>query len=182
MFTGIIKSVGRVKKTSLKSLKITLGVLANPGESISVNGVCLTLNEKGEFDVMKETLKKTNLGSLKAGDNVNIEPALSVSDKLSGHFVTGHVDFASRVLSFKDNILCVAVPVNYSRFFAMKGSVAVNGVSLTICDLSGNSFSVSLVNFTLKNTNLGFLKEGDLVNIEVDLIAKYTERILKNFI
>ncbi|HAU39694.1 MAG: riboflavin synthase subunit alpha, riboflavin synthase [Candidatus Peregrinibacteria bacterium GW2011_GWF2_43_17] len=184
MFTGIIKSIGKVKKVSPKSLKIELGISAEPGDSISINGVCLTLNEKGEFDVMDETFKKSMFRSLEVGDKVNIEPALSLAGKIGGHFVTGHVDFAPEVVSFKDNILKISLPPEYSRFFAIKGSVAINGVSLTICDLDSGSFSVSLVDFTLKNTNLGSLKKGSLVNIEVDLIARYMERMLKerNFI
>jgi len=180
MFTGIIKSVDQVAKITPKSISIKLGVEAAVGDSVSVNGVCLTLNDKNEFDIMDETFKSTNLALLKVGDRVNIEPAIPVNGKLGGHFVTGHVDFSAKVISFEKDILKVALSAKYSRFFAIKGSAAVNGVSLTVCDLDSDSFSVSLVDFTLKNTNLGIIKVGDLVNVEVDLIARYMERMLES--
>ncbi|MBU1019206.1 MAG: riboflavin synthase [Patescibacteria group bacterium] len=177
MFTGIIKSVGKVENTGNPLLlKHDLDVSA--GDSISVNGVCLTVNDEGAFDLMEETLSCTNLGDLQAGDMVNLEPALTLKDGLDGHLVAGHVDFAAEVLKAGD-VLRISFPSDYGKFLALKGSVSVNGTSLTISGLSEEFFEVSLVDFTLKNTNLGDLKQGNKVNIEVDLIARYIQRMIE---
>jgi len=178
MFTGIIKSIGKVVESKAGYLEVEHDLRTIPGDSIAVNGVCLTVNRDGCFDVMDETLGCTNIGSLKTGDTVNLEPGMSLADKIDGHLVSGHVDFVSEVVSFDGTVLEVAFPADYARFFAAKGSVAINGVSLTVTDVSENTLSVSLVGFTLDHTNLGSLTAGCKVNIEVDLIARYLDRIV----
>lgn len=178
MFTGIIKSVGTVEEVSKNLLKIKHDLEVTPGDSIAINGVCLTVNDDGAFDVMDETLKCSNLGELQVEGKVNLEPALEFNGKLDGHLVVGHVDFVGEVLE-SGSTLKITFPTEYSKYFAMKGSVTINGVSLTISGLSEDWLEVSLVDFTLKNTNLGELKAGDKVNIEVDLIARYVERMLE---
>lgn len=184
MFTGIIKSIGIVKKFSNNNLKIAHDLKLSKGDSISVNGICLTAKDDLSFDIMEETFDRTNLGLLKKGHKVNLEPALLFNGKVDGHLVLGHVDFVGEVLGFEKNILRIGFPVGYGKFFAIKGSSAVNGVSLTISALGSDYFEVSLVDFTLKNTNLGELKKDDKVNVEVDMIARYLDRLLKerNFI
>lgn len=178
MFTGIIKSIGKVVETGSGYIKVDHDLNAKLGDSIAVNGVCLTVNRDGFFDVMDETLGCTNIGSLNVGNSVNLEPGMLLSDKIDGHLVSGHVDFVSEVVSFDGTILEVSFPTDYARFFAIKGSVAINGVSLTITKVTDTTLAVSLVGFTLENTNLASLKLGDKVNIEVDLIARYLDRMI----
>ncbi|MFA6528286.1 MAG: riboflavin synthase [Candidatus Gracilibacteria bacterium] len=179
MFTGIIRSIGIVQSFLGDNLKISHALKLNPGDSVSVNGVCLTAKDDLSFDLMEETLNKTNLGLIKKGCRVNLESALEFNGKVDGHLVSGHVDFVGEVLNFEKCVLRVNFPESYSKFFAIKGSVAVNGVSLTISGLGSDYFEVSLVDFTLKNTNLGEVKKGDEVNIEVDMIARYLDRLLE---
>ena len=185
MFTGIIEELGQVKSALRKGSLLILSIQTDKaaqdtkvGDSIAVNGVCLTVNDDGVFDIMEETLRLTNLGDLRVGDKVNLEPALRVGDGLDGHFVSGHVDFVGEVLR-DGNVLRVSFPFDYRKFFALKGSVALNGVSLTISQVNPDALEVSLVDFTLKNTNLSDLKKGDKVNVEVDLIARYLNEIAK---
>lgn len=174
MFTGIIKSAGIIEDGP-NPLRIKHDLEVKPGDSVAVNGVCLTVNDDFTFDIMDETLDRTNLGALQKGDKVNLEPAMELNGKIDGHLVSGHVDFVGEVL---EENLRVSFPEDYGKFFALKGSVTINGVSLTISGLDNNWLEVSLVDFTLKNTNLGDLKAGDKVNVEVDLIARYLERML----
>lgn len=176
MFTGIIKSIGVIESVGTP-LRITHDLEVQPGDSVAVNGVCLTVNNEGAFDLMEETLKCSNLGELQVGDKVNLEEALEFGGKLDGHLVAGHVDFVGEVL---EEGLRVSFPDEYAKFLAIKGSITINGVSLTVSGLSESWFEVSLVDFTLKNTNLGDLKEGDKVNIEVDLIARYIQRMINS--
>ncbi len=180
MFTGIIKSIGEVLEAGNNLLRIEHNLEVAAGDSVAVNGVCLTVNDDFAFDVMDETLSCTNLGGLEVGDKVNLETGMELGDKIDGHLVSGHVDFVSEVIGFDDEILRVSFPADYAKFFALKGSVAINGVSLTVSGLGEDWLEVSLVDFTLKNTNLGELKAGDKVNIEVDLIARYLERMISN--
>jgi len=178
MFTGIIQSIGVVKKIADNSVEISYDFDVKPGDSVAVNGVCLTVNKDCAFDLMDETLNCTNLGGLQIGDKVNLETGMKLGSRIDGHLVSGHVDFVSEVLSFDEGILRISFPLNYGKFFAIKGSVCINGVSLTISKLETESLEVSLVDFTLKNTNLGDLKQGDKVNVEIDLIARYLERMV----
>ena len=188
MFTGIIEDIGIVEsienKKNLSVLKIRAKKVARgvkAGDSIAVDGVCLTVTatdkKKLAFDVMRETLIKTTLGSLKLQQKVNLERALKMGDRLSGHFVTGHVDCVSRI---KDLIkgknyleLKMDLPKNLLKYVASKGSVCIDGVSLTVGQVRKNDFSVYLIPFTKKMTTLGLKQKGNKLNVEVDLLAKY---------
>lgn len=193
MFTGIIKELGKIKKITKSRKGATFLVQAGSilknkkiGESIAVNGVCVTITKltKGyfEFEAIKETLDRSNFKNLKTGDEVNLEPALTLNQSLDGHLVQGHIDTEGMVKNFKknhgDNILTIKFPKQIAAFLAFKGSITVNGVSLTISNLQDSTFSVSLIPHTLKNTNLKNLKKGDKVNLEVDLIARYLKNLL----
>lgn len=189
MFTGIIKSKGKIvsvkgeknqKELSLESFKDIFkdeGI----GSSIAVDGICLTITNlkgrKASFDLMNETVKLTNLKNAKTGNEVNLEPSLKFGDSLDGHLVQGHIDTTGEVLSFSkgktQSILRIKCHQKFKKFLVIKGSIAINGVSLTISNLKENFFKVSLVAHTLKNTNLSNLKKGSIVNIEFDMIAKY---------
>ncbi|OGW40015.1 MAG: riboflavin synthase subunit alpha [Nitrospirae bacterium RBG_13_39_12] len=194
MFTGLILEMGGILSVkrrsgvailSLKSNEISSA--AKKGDSISVNGVCLTVvDKKGDtlsFDLSDETLRSTNLGSLKTGDLVNLEPSLRPDSRIGGHFVTGHVDVTGEVRS-KVNIgdmmkVEIEVPDSISNFLVEKGSVAVDGISLTIVDILKNSFTVVIIPHTSKLTTIGFKGPGDTVNIEADILGKYVAKILK---
>lgn len=192
MFSGIIEAVGRVihLAPASKGFRVTIEArsldLADVavGDSIAVNGCCLTVVDlaKGSFamDVSQETLDCT--ADLRQGTEVNLEKALRLSDRLGGHLVTGHVDGVGTVADFvaegDSRRLTVAVPVALSRFIARKGSVTINGVSLTVNEVSASTFGVNLIPHTLAVTNLKELAPGVRVNIEVDLIARYVERLL----
>ncbi len=187
MFTGIVEELGEVKKISRRGA-ITLFEIkadnalkeAKIGDSISVNGACLTLTEKNpgilNFEVMPETLKVTNLGSLKIGDKVNLERALKIGDRLSGHFVSGHVDCAGVIQrkNYINNNLCfeITIPPKFISYVLPKGSIAVDGISLTIQNKKSSTFSIYIIPHTLKNTTLGFKGPSDKVNIEFDILAK----------
>lgn len=193
MFTGIVEKTGEIQKISNgKNTKIFVvkagSVLKTKkiGQSISVNGVCVTItaikNGSFTFDAMPETLEKTNLGKLKINDIVNLEPALKLNGELDGHFVQGHVDAQGKVVSLKKEkkhmILTIEFPKEISQYLAFKGSIAINGVSLTVSRLESKTFSVDLIPHTLAKTNLGKLKKGDKVNLEADVIARYLKRLL----
>lgn len=189
MFTGIIKKLGLLNKKIVHngggttSLEITSGLHPKPGASISINGVCLTVSKisKKSFlvDVVPETLSRTNIGKLKTGASLNLEPSLRMGDSLDGHFVTGHIDGTGTVLRLektaKGSYLSLSLPPKLKRFIIEKGSMALNGVSLTIAQVSKETFSVAMIPYTLKHTNLAILKKGDLVNIEVDILARYSQ-------
>lgn len=186
MFTGIIQEIGLIKaKEKNPSGGFSLSIESKkmkpqPGDSISVNGACLTVSKKilGGFcaDVIPETLRKTNLIHLHPDDKVNLEPSLKIGDGLDGHFVTGHVDAACKIKKIAaGGKLSIELPKKLRQFVAKKGSIAVNGVSLTVTDAGKNFFTVALVPYTLKNTNLGEAENEDFVNIEADLIARYVK-------
>lgn len=188
MFTGIIEEVGKVSSTPAGSLVITASdVLAGmkPGGSIAVNGACLTVTafntDSFSVNVMPETLKRTNLGLLKAGDGVNLERPLTLGGQLGGHLVQGHVDDSGKVASVvwdgEALLLRFETTPEVMRYTVPKGFIAVDGVSLTITDKDTSSFWVSIVDYTQKYTTLGSKKVGDLVNLEVDIIAKYVEQL-----
>lgn len=183
MFTGIIKEIGFLKN-KIKHSKAVFDleiackkIKPKAGDSIAVNGVCLTVVKKTNTgfwtNVVSETFKKTNLKFLNTNSPVNLEPALKMNDKFDGHFVTGHIDDIGTVLKISARELIISFPKNLSKFIAKKGSVALNGVSLTVAKVQKNKLSVALIPFTNKNTNLGILKKGDKVNIEIDIIARY---------
>ena len=188
MFTGIVEEVGRVMAVSSKSLTISackvLGEM-EPGVSINVNGVCLTVtsfdDKSFSVDVMPETLRRTNLGLLALGDEVNLEQSLALGGRIGGHLVQGHIDAAGQVTSIRREgeavVIEIKAPAEVHRYIVEKGFIAVDGVSLTVTARGSASFKVSMVDFTLKNTNFGRRQIGDSVNLEVDIIAKYAERL-----
>ena len=193
MFTGLVREVGDVVwlRRSDKIVQLLVraprsAARARVGESVAVNGCCLTVtacrDEQFMFDLLEESLGRTNLGDLKPGDPVNLERALRVDGRLGGHFVQGHVDCTAEVLALEekgpDLRIDLALPRDFARYVAFKGSVAINGVSLTIAALGEDRFSVWIIPHTLENTNLGDLEPGDAVNLEFDILAKYTERLL----
>lgn len=194
MFTGLIQELGTVISLESRSgglgLWVTLGSLfpeAKVGDSISICGTCLTLEEKrGErnqarFFLSEETLSKTWLGSLAVGSRVNLEPSLRVGDSLGGHFVQGHVDGVGKVTGRKPvgegEIMSFELPRDLERYLLPKGSIAVEGVSLTIVDPRGGEFSAALIPETLRRTNLGLKKPGDPVNIEADALGKWVAHL-----
>jgi len=190
MFTGIVEEIGIVREADANRLVIAAEKVlqgTKPGDSIAVSGACLTvasLNDGGfSVDVMPETLNCTNLGELRYGDHVNLERALTMGGRVGGHLVLGHVDDVGRVISMtpqKDSsIVRIAVPSELMSYVAEKGFIAVDGISLTIVDVDDFSFSVSLVAYTIEHTILGEKRPGSAVNVEVDVIARYLERINK---
>ncbi len=187
MFTGIIEEIGSVQQLSAKSLAVQAkDVLAGTalGDSISVNGACLTVIDiaKSAFtvEIMPETRRLTNIGDLHVGDRVNLERALSAQGRFGGHFVQGHVDAVGKVASLVPEgeaiILSVKAPEDVLKYMVKKCFIAVNGVSLTVTECDKSQFSVSLVSYSRQKTNLGTLKHGQKVNLEVDIMAKYIEK------
>ena len=188
MFTGIVEEVGRV--TSAQSGKLVISAShvlqgIELGGSIAVNGVCLTITSFNtnslSVDIMLETLRRTNLGLLSAGDEVNLERPLTLEKPLGGHLVQGHVDDTGRVVSIMWDggamLIRFEVPPEIVRYVVEKGFIAVDGVSLTVVTKDASSFLVSVVDFTRKHTTLGSRRVDDLVNLEVDIIAKYVEQL-----
>jgi len=189
MFTGIVQEIGRVLETDQAVLKVRSSLLLSTfeqGDSVSVNGACLTVNNIGEdwfsVDTMPETIKRTNLGKLTAGSFVNLERALTLNTPLGGHIIQGHVDGIGGINSMvKDEnsvIMEFSAPVPIVKYIVEKGFISVDGISLTVVDVTESTFSVSVVKYTLDNTTLGISEEGNPVNIEVDILAKYVEKLL----
>ena len=188
MFTGLIEKIGRVEKISLTSNGANLFIEVDfdnvkIGDSIAINGVCLTVVSINSsilsFDVMKETLNLSNLRNLKRNDEVNLERAMKLSDRLDGHIVSGHIDNIAKL----DNIIQDGFSKRYrfncnNELIIKKGSIAINGVSLTITNIYNDGFEVSLIPETIKRTNLKNLKIGDIVNIEYDVLGKYVQKFL----
>ncbi|MCL0031912.1 riboflavin synthase [Dehalococcoidia bacterium] len=189
MFTGIVQEIGRVLETDQAVLKVRSSLLLSTleqGDSVSVNGACLTVNNIGEdwfsVDTMPETIKRTNLGKLMAGSFVNLERALTLNTPLGGHIIQGHIDGIGGINSMvKDEnsvIMEFSAPVRIIKYIVEKGFISVDGISLTVVDVTESTFSVSVVKYTLDNTTLGISEEGNPVNIEVDILAKYVEKLL----
>ncbi|MEU6624589.1 riboflavin synthase [Streptomyces litmocidini] len=193
MFTGIVEELGEVvaveqledaSRFRLRGPLVTEG--AQHGDSIAVNGVCLTVVEfgDGEFtaDVMAETLKRSSLGALEVGSRVNLERPMAVGGRLGGHIVQGHVDGTGTILERTPSehweLVRVGLPAHLSRYVVEKGSITVDGVSLTVVEVADDWFTISLIPTTLDLTTLGIKRSGDPVNLEVDVIAKYVERLL----
>ncbi len=193
MFTGLVRELGSV--SSLKStgsgavLAVKAGEIAKEaaiGDSIAVNGACLTVTEINgnalSFDLSAETLKSTTLGKLKPGERVNLEPSLTPSGKLGGHFVTGHVDAVGKIIRKTPEGATekfeIEAPPEVMRFLIKKGSVAVDGISLTVVDVLKSSFTVVIIPHTSKMTTLGFKGAGDAVNLEADMLGKYVYKFL----
>jgi riboflavin synthase len=197
MFTGLIEEVGRVRwirrsdrGTQLQVAAPVLAAGLREGDSVSVNGCCLTATSIRDggltFDLLEETLERTNLRTLRPESPVNLERALAADGRLGGHFVQGHIDCTARVLGFQANgadyRLEVELPDDFAHYAAFKGSIALNGISLTVAELLPTSFVVWIIPHTRRETNLAGLQPNDLLNIEFDLIAKYVERMLPRMI
>ncbi|MCI0898821.1 MAG: riboflavin synthase [Chloroflexi bacterium] len=189
MFTGIVEEVGVVAKISGNAMTVRASKVTGDlklGDSIAVNGACLTAVSCGrsEFsvDLTPETMRRTSLGQLSAGRPVNLERALLASDRMGGHIVQGHVDGTGRVMSTKpegDSIIFrIRVPKRLNRYIVEKGFVAVDGISLTVVKRGASSFTLAVIPYTLNNTNLASLSVGDRVNLEADILAKYIESLL----
>lgn len=189
MFTGITEELGVVESVEALADGVRLGV-AGPvvttdvqhGDSIAVNGVCLTVvaaeGERFEVDVVRETLRKSSLHGISTGDRVNLERAMALGDRLGGHIVQGHVDGTGVVRELDDDGLTrFSLPEQLSRYLVAKGSITVDGVSLTVVDVGPAEFSVALIPTTKELTTLGVREAGDAVNIEVDVLAKHVERL-----
>lgn len=197
MFTGLIQEVGSVLEIHATDRGTQLQIVAplvakniQVGDSVAVNGCCLTVaacrDDQLAFDLLGETLDRTNLKALHQNSYVNLERALIAGARLGGHFVQGHIDCPARVLASEehgaDQRLEVELPGEFAHYVAQKGSIAVNGVSLTVAEVSQRSFAVWIIPHTRAQTNLGAARAGDLVNLEFDLIAKYLERMLDRHI
>jgi riboflavin synthase len=196
MFTGLVEEVGSVVSaevrengTRLQIASPRTGPQTKTGESIALNGCCLTLalrrGDKLTFDLLQETIARTNLKNLRPNSRVNLERALRVDSRLGGHLVQGHVDCVSAIISFgrkgADFRLEVGLPSEFARYVVSKGSIAVNGISLTIAELHPKSFVTCIIPYTQRHTNLDRAKSGDLVNLEFDIVAKYVEKMIAPF-
>lgn len=193
MFTGLVEEKGKlidkIKTGDGYQLVIAASKIMEDlgiGSSISVNGCCLTVVKKDgnnfSVDTIEETLKKTNLGSLKINDNVNLERPLKADARLGGHFVLGHVDTKGEVVEIKElsnsHFLTIRYPDDFKKYLIYVGSVAIDGVSMTVAQLAGNTFSVGIIPFTWQETIFSSKKVGDTVNLEFDVLGKYVERIM----
>ncbi|MBI5357645.1 riboflavin synthase [Candidatus Saccharibacteria bacterium] len=191
MFTGIIRATGKViDRQDGANVKFVISIpddfKVSAGDSISCNGVCLTvakiLGGAFEANVMDETLKKSNLDGLQIGGDVNLEPAAKLGESLDGHIVQGHVDTIGNVLKIQKNpngtVVIISFPAQNKNLIVEKGSICVDGISLTAFDVGEDKFSVSLVDFTLQNTTAGNWQEGQKVNLEFDIIGKYVAKII----
>ncbi len=194
MFTGIIEDIGEIVEVSKESGKIKIGIKTGiplaeikEGDSISVDGVCLTVTGKSSnaffCDVSLETQRVTTLGDKKRGDRVNLERALRADGRFHGHIVTGHVECVGIVQGRRSSgdsiVLEIIVPYEVTRYIVKKGSIAVDGISLTVNDQSDNRFTVNIVPYTASRTTIGSKRVGDKVNIETDILGKYLEKMLQ---
>jgi riboflavin synthase len=193
MFTGLIEEVGSVVMVRTGDRGAQLQIAAphtakkiRSGESVAINGCCLTLSaHRGDqltFDLLKQTLDCTNLKLLRRQSRVNLERSLLVGGRFGGHFVQGHIDCTSRIVAFKksggDHRLEIKLPPEFAHYVVSKGSIAINGISLTVAEVLAESFVVSIIPYTKRHTNLDRAQAGDLLNIEFDILAKYVERML----
>ncbi|MCM8806880.1 MAG: riboflavin synthase [Candidatus Omnitrophica bacterium] len=188
MFSGIIEEIGKIKEKRNKGNGIEIKIEADKifddlkvGNSISVNGVCLTVekidNKTFSVSISSQTKNQTNLGEIKTGEYVNLERALKIGDRIGGHFITGHIDFKTKIISLRKNgefyLMKIKIPQEYRKYIVERGSIAVDGVSLTIAEFKNDEVLIYLIPYTIENTNLKYKKIGDLVNIEIDIFAKY---------
>lgn len=197
MFTGLIEEVGKIADVHGSDRGVHLQLTAprtakqaRTGESIAVNGCCLTLtSQRGDrmtFDLLEETIARTNLKKLRQGTAVNLERAFRADGSLGGHFLQGHIDSVSPIIAFEkkgaDFRLEIESPKEFVHYLVSKGSIAVNGISLTVADVLRESFVAWIIPYTKRHTNLDQAKAGDLVNLEFDILAKYVERMLRPLI
>ncbi len=191
MFTGLVQVTTKITSSAFKGSNLCV-LFRKPknwklktGESVAINGICSTFKKVSsnqfEIEYMDETIKKTTVRHLKPGSLVNLELPLKLGDRLGGHLVQGHVDAVGQIISIKttpsSNLLKVSIPKTYKKFIVRKGSITIDGVSLTIVDVDPTWFSVSLINYTLNHTTLNRLQKGDLVNLEFDIIGKYINQV-----
>lgn len=196
MFTGLVEEIGSVlwirasdRGTQLQIAAPRIAAKIRTGDSIAINGCCLTVTahraEQVTFDLLDETLDRTNLRYLRRDSPVNLERSLPVNGGVDGHFVQGHIDCAARIISFDetepDHRLEIELPTEFAHYVAYKGSIAVNGISLTVAELLPESFAVCIIPHTRRSTNLQHAQPGDWVNIEFDILAKYLERMLTRY-
>jgi riboflavin synthase len=193
MFTGLVEEVGSVlaihstegaPRLQIAAPRLATGICV--GDSVAVNGCCLTVtahrDDQLTFDLLEETLDRTNLKTLQRESPVNLERALTADGRVGGHFVQGHIDCTARIVSFEqtgnDHRLEVELPSQFTRYVARKGSVALNGISFTVAEVSPESFAVLVIPYTKRQTNLASARPGDLVNVEFDILGKYVEKML----
>jgi riboflavin synthase len=196
MFTGLVEEIGNVlwirateRGTELQVAAPRIAKNSRISDSVAVNGCCLTITahraEQITFDLLSETLERTNLKNLRRESLVNLERAIPANGRIGGHFVQGHIDCATRVLAFDqvrgDYRLEIELPSEFSHYVAYKGSIAINGISLTVAEILPESFAVWIIPHTRRNTNLQGAIAGDRVNIEFDILAKYLERMLAHY-
>jgi riboflavin synthase len=196
MFTGLVEEVGSVvavhgieRGTQLQIAAPRTAKKIRSGDSIAVNGCCLTVSARRglrlAFDLLQETIARTNLKNLRQNDAVNLECALRAGGRFGGHFVQGHIDCTSRIVAFKksgaDHRLEVALPAKFTHYVVGKGSIAINGVSITVAEVLPKSFVVWIIPYTRLHTNLDRAKAGDLLNLEFDILAKYVERMISHY-
>jgi len=193
MFTGIIKGLSKIERISQKKNSLFVFVKRPKdwkiglGDSVSINGVCSTVktvNKKSfEVEYMPETIRKTTVGNFRKGRLVNLEKSLKLGDLLSGHIVQGHIDVRGKITEVEkekeSKVMKIKVPMKFIKFIIKKGSIAVDGISLTVVDTKKDWFTVSLVSYTLEHTNLGSIQKGEKVNIEIDVLAKYLNKLIK---
>ena len=188
MFTGIVEEVGRARSVERGRLVIAASTVMadlSPGDSISVSGACLTVTSRDgdsfSVDVVPETLRRTNLGSLGAGDGVNLERSVAVGGRLGGHIVQGHVDATGTIDGIEDDgdawMVKIGAPPAVMRYVVEKGFIAVDGTSLTVVDCFDRGFTLTVIPYTRENTVMGVRRVGDRVNLEADILAKYVERL-----
>ncbi|HOK57205.1 MAG TPA: riboflavin synthase [bacterium] len=188
MFTGIIEETGKIKGKRGKGNGFEILIEGNKvfedlkiGDSIAVNGVCLTVEriEKNTFfvSISSQTKKQTNLGEVKVGEYVNLERALKIGDRIGGHFITGHIDFKTRISLLRKEgefyLMKIKIPEEYRKYFVKRGSIGVDGISLTIAEIIRDEILIFLIPYTFENTNIKYREVGDSVNIEIDIFAKY---------
>lgn len=196
MFTGLIEEVGQIKQISKKTDGVNLTVRCNKviegtkiGDSIAVNGVCLTVvnidRDSLAFEVSQETLKRSNISNLKVMEPVNLERAMIAGGRFGGHIVQGHIDTTGYIISIKPAVnhteLSIQIPTSYTDYVIEKGSIAIDGISLTINYIKENNIYLNIIPHTLENTNLKFRKVGDLVNLEFDILGKYVVETMKRY-
>lgn len=196
MFTGLIEEVGQIKQISKKTDGLNLTVRCSKvtegtkiGDSIAVNGVCLTVvnidRDSLAFEVSQETLKRSNISNLKVMEPVNLERAMIAGGRFGGHIVQGHIDTTGYIISIKPTVnhteLSIQIPTSYTDYVIEKGSIAIDGISLTINYIKENNIYLNIIPHTLENTNLKFRKVGDLVNLEFDILGKYVVETMKRY-
>ena len=189
MFSGIVENIGEITKIKDSKIYLKTPLLKeiSIGQSVAHDGVCLTVSnvlaDSYEVELMPETFAKSHFKQKKTGDFINLERSLKINDRLDGHLVQGHTDCVGTIVSIENiensYLIKIKINSNYEKYLVNKGSITVNGVSLTVVNIKNNIFSVSIVPYTWKNTNFKFLKKADLVNIETDILAKYLVKWFK---